>query len=75
MILSKSGDSPFDVGISLSIFFLKKRSLTQEINPNVAKAGGLQSQEELLSKIKLDASSRKAGASEGEVVVFYPVGA
>jgi hypothetical protein len=30
------------------------------------KVGGLQSQEESLSKIKLEASSRKAGASEGE---------
>jgi hypothetical protein len=29
---------------------------------NVAKAGGLQSQEEPLPKILLDASSRKAGA-------------
>ena len=35
-------------------------------NLNVAKAGGLQSQEESLSKIKLEASSLKAGASEGE---------
>ena len=41
------------------------------LDPNVAKAGGLQSQEEPLSKIKLEASSRKAGASEGEVVVLY----
>ena len=41
------------------------------VYPNVAKAGGLQSQEESLSKINLEASSRKAGASEGEVVVFY----
>ena len=46
-------------------------NLPAQFNPNVAKAGGIQSQEELLSKIKLDASSRKAGASEGEVVVFY----
>ena len=36
------------------------------LNPNVAKAGGLQSQEEPLSKMKLEASARKAGASEGE---------
>jgi hypothetical protein len=36
------------------------------VYPNVAKVGGLQSQEEPLSKIKLEASSRKAGASEGE---------
>ncbi len=41
------------------------------INPNVAKAGGIQSQEEPRSKIKIEASSRKAGASEGEVVVLY----
>ena len=39
--------------------------------PHVAKAGGHQSQEELLSNIKIDATSRKAGASEGEVVVLY----
>ena len=39
--------------------------------PNVAKAGGLQSQEEHFNKINLEASSRKAGASEGEVVVLY----
>ena len=39
---------------------------TAAINPNVAKAGGLQSQEEPLSKIKLEASFRKAGASEDE---------
>jgi hypothetical protein len=39
--------------------------------PNVAKAGGFQSQEEHRSKIKIEASSRKAGASEGEVVVLY----
>ena len=32
-------------------------------NPVAAKAEGLQSQEEPLSKIKLEASSRKAGAS------------
>ena len=41
------------------------------VDPNVAKAGGLQSQEEPLNNIKLEASSRKAGASEGEVVVLY----
>jgi len=41
------------------------------VYPNVAKVGKLQSQEESLSKIKLEASSRKAGASEGEVVVLY----
>ena len=36
------------------------------MNPNVAKAGGIQSQEEHRSKIKIEASSREAGASEGE---------
>jgi hypothetical protein len=41
------------------------------VNTNVAKAGGLKSQEEPLCKIKLDASSRNAGASEGKVVVLY----
>jgi len=33
------------------------------INPNVAKVGGLQSQEEHPCKIKIDASSSKAKAS------------
>jgi hypothetical protein len=46
------------------------------VYPDVAKAGGLQSQEEPLSKIKLEASSRKAGGLQspgvkGEVVVVY----
>ena len=41
------------------------------INPNVAIVGGLRSQEGHPVKIKIDASSRKAGASEGEVVVLY----
>ena len=44
---------------------------SKSVNPNVAKAGWLQSQEEFLCIIELDASSRKAGASEGEVVVVY----
>jgi len=45
--------------------------LLLKLYPNVAKVGRLQSQEEPLSKIKLEASSRNAGASEGEVVVLY----
>jgi len=36
--------------------------------PNVAKVGGLQSQEEHICKINIEASSRNVGASEGEVV-------
>ncbi len=38
MMVSKSGASCFDAGTSLSIFFLKNRSLIQEINfslPNI----------------------------------------
>jgi hypothetical protein len=38
---------------------------------NFARVGGFHRQEEPLTVIRSDASSRKAGALKGEVVVYY----